>query len=229
MENNKEAIEAEAQLVHQENYFKKLSSSKSRRNYFTQEQYSDFIDDIRQAKSNIPKNLNDKERRRLYHLKDTYDIMQLGNKTRIIKRVKDSYITLVPVEDTFAILDRIHKSLGHKGRDLMLNSSEMSEYANVSVEMIRAYLDNCKYCAENKMRRMTTGCVVKPILSSKFNERAQMDLIDMQSVQDGDFRWIMVYQDHLTKYVVLRALKAKEASGVANELIHIFCLLGNLA
>ena len=161
-------------------------------------------------------------------MKEAYDLIQIGNKTRIIKkRNQDSYVTLVPVEDTFAILDRVHKSIGHKGRDLMLKTSEMKEYSNVTVEMIKAYLDCCKYCAEEKKRRMTTGCVVKPILSSKFNERAQMDLIDFQSLPDGEFKWIMVYQDHLTKFVVLRPLKAKEAVGVANELISIFCLLGN--
>ena len=74
---------------------------------------------------------------------------------------------------------------------------------------------------------MTTGCVVKPIISSKFNERAQMVLIDFQSLLDGEFKWIMVYQNHLTKFVVLRPLKAKVAVGVANELISIFCFLGN--
>ena len=125
-------------------------------------------------------------------MKEAYDLIQIGNKTRIIKkRNQDSYVTLVPVEDTFAILDRVHKSIGHKGRDLMLKTSEMKEYSNVTVEMIKAYLDCCKYCAEEKKRRM--------------------DLIDFQSLPDGEFKWIMVYQDHLTKFVVLRPLKAKEA------------------
>ena len=30
--------------------------------------------------------------------------------------------------------------------------------------------------------------------------RAQVDRIDMQSEPDGDIKWILVYQDHLTKF-----------------------------
>jgi len=53
-------------------------------------------------------------------------------------------------------------------------------------------------------RKKTTGVVTKPILSNTFNSRAQMDLIDMQSLSDGEWKWIMVYQDHFTKFVSLR-------------------------
>jgi hypothetical protein len=42
------------------------------------------------------------------------------------------------------------------------------------------------------------GLVVKPLLSKDFNCRGQVDLVDMQSMPDGDFKFIMHYQDHLT-------------------------------
>jgi hypothetical protein len=42
------------------------------------------------------------------------------------------------------------------------------------------------------------GLVVKPIVSKEFNSRGQMDLIDMQSLSYNDYRYIMVYQDHMT-------------------------------
>ncbi len=57
-------------------------------------------------------------------------------------------------------------------------------------------------------------------------ENIQVDLIDMQSQADGEFRWIMTYQDHLTKFVILRPLKTKTAVAVAEELIDIFCMMG---
>lgn len=68
--------------------------------------------------------------------------------------------------------------------------------------------------------------MVKPITSKDFNSRGQVDLIDMQSMPDGEFKWILVYQDHLTKFCVLRPLPNKTAAGVAKELHAIFCLLG---
>ena len=47
------------------------------------------------------------------------------------------------------------------------------------------------------------GVVVKPIVTSDVNMRAQVDCIDIQSDPDGEYRYTMVYQDHLTKPHVL--------------------------
>jgi len=58
------------------------------------------------------------------------------------------------------------------------------------------------------------------------NSRCQVDLIDIQSQADGEFRFIMIYQDHLTKFIQLRALKSKTAEEVANNILDIFCIFG---
>ena len=73
--NNDVEIEKERQL-HEQKYFEKLKDDKARRNHFTMEQYNSFIDEIRLAKTVISKNLTDKERRRMYHLKDTYNLLR---------------------------------------------------------------------------------------------------------------------------------------------------------
>ena len=36
----------------------------------------------------------------------------------------------------------------------------------------------------------------------------------------------MVYQDHLTKFVMLRPLRRKSAQEVVDNLLDVFCLLG---
>ncbi|XP_060873949.1 KRAB-A domain-containing protein 2-like [Metopolophium dirhodum] len=50
----------------------------------------------------------------------------------------------------------------------------------------------------------------------------------MQAQPDGDYKFIMVYQDHLTKffYVILRPLTYKRAEKVAYVLIYIFTTFG---
>ena len=48
----------------------------------------------------------------------------------------------------------------------------------------------------------------------------------IQSMVHGGFKWIMVYQDHLTKYCILRSLTSKRASEVAYQLMDIFLLFG---
>ena len=58
------------------------------------------------------------------------------------------------------------------------------------------------------------------------NYRCQLDLIDKQSEPDGYYRFIMNYQDHLTKFTILRPLKTKTAEEVAYQIMDIFCMFG---
>ena len=59
---------------------------------------------------------------------------------------------------------------------------------------------------------------------SEMNSRAQVDLIDMQSQPDGNLKWILVYQDHLTKFVQLRPVTSKRAPEIAYQLLDIFSI-----
>ena len=81
-------------------------------------------------------------------------------------------------------------------------------------------------CMKIKTRKKTTGLSCKPILSKTFNSRGQMDLIDFQTCPDGEFKWLLVYQDHFTKFVQLRPLKNKTAVEVAKALLDIFSIFG---
>ncbi|XP_041346796.1 KRAB-A domain-containing protein 2-like [Gigantopelta aegis] len=72
----------------------------------------------------------------------------------------------------------------------------------------------------------TTGVVVKPIVSNKFYSHGQVDLVNMQSSPQDQLKWIMVYQCHLTKFVILRPLSCKRAAEVAFQLMDIFLLFG---
>jgi hypothetical protein len=51
-----------------------------------------------------------------------------------------------------------------------------------------------------KKKYISKGVVVNLILSKEFNSRGQVDLMDFQSNPDGKYKFIMVYQDYLTKF-----------------------------
>lgn len=57
-------------------------------------------------------------------------------------------------------------------------------------------------------------------------DRGQVDLVDFQSLLDGDFKFILHYKEHLTKYSFFRPLKYKKASEIAMELLNIFLTFG---
>ena len=62
---------------------------------------------------------------------------------------------------------------------------------------------------------------MKPIVCDDFNTRAHEDPICFESERDGNFKYILNYQDRLTKFVSLRALKTKRAEEVAYNLIEL--------
>ena len=83
----------------------------------------------------------------------------------------------------------------------------------------------CVLCLKkSKVRKK--AFVIKPMIFSEVYSRAQVDLIDIQNQPDGDLNWILVPQDHLTKFVQLRPVKSKLASEIGYQLLDIFSIFG---
>ena len=95
----------------------------------------------------------------------------------------------------------------------------------ITAESIMPYLSLCVSCLK-KLKVPIKGLIVKPMIFSEMNSRAQVDLIDMQSQPDRDLKWILVYQDHLTKFVQLRPVTSKRAPEIAYQLLDIFSISG---
>ena len=114
--------------------------------------------------------------------------------------------------------------IGHGGRNRMIKETQTT-YKNITAESIMLYLSLCVPCLK-KSKVPKKGLVIKPMIFSEMNSRAQADLIDMQSQPDVDLKWILVYQEHLTKFVELRPVTSKRAPEIAYQLIDIFSIFG---
>jgi hypothetical protein len=62
---------------------------------------------------------------------------------------------------------------------------------------------------------LTKPDYVKPIISSTFNSRGQVDLINMTAYPDGKMKWILHYQDQHDKMSYLCAMPSREAKSIA--------------
>ena len=70
------------------------------------------------------------------------------------------------------------------------------------------------------------GSLLDRLLSNQFPLR-HIYLAGRLTFQDNEpYNWLLVYQDHFTKFVRLRALVNKSAEKVANALMDFFCDLG---
>ena len=84
---------------------------------------------------------------------------------------------------------------------------------------------HCPVCVKGKTRKKAKAGH-QPLLTRGMNVRAQIDLIDYQSMPDGLFNYVLVYQDHGIKFCQLRPLRNRTHNAVAVELINIFCIFG---
>ena len=110
-------------------------------------------------------------------------------------------------------------AIDHGRRNRMIKKIQ-TEYKNITAESIMLYLSLCvPWLKKSKFPK-------KGLMKVWINSRAQVELIDMQSQPDGDLKWILVYQDHLTKCVQLRPVTSKRAPEIAYQLLYIFSIFG---
>lgn len=87
-------------------------------------------------------------------------------------------------EDLFDKIKEFHIRTGHGGNVKLRNALHDTYY--VPRPPIEIFLTVCETC--NCKKPMNRKLVIKPITTADFNERAQIDLADFQSVPDGKFK-----------------------------------------
>ena len=141
---------------------------------------------------------------------------------------------LVPLEEIFDTVHSAHISCGHGGeKRTNYELKNQRNIANITMEQIKLFISLCEICnkkrniLKKKSKNNNSSSSSNIIISSNFGERGQVDLIDlsMYSTSEG-YKYILNYQDHLTKFVILRPLKSKNATEVNEVLLDIFTTLG---
>ena len=185
--------------------------------------YNDIIDRLEELESDqhLKKSFRDFRLLKRYSLKKNYfngqEIKTLCHKI--------SGKPFVRIEDIFNVLHEKHISAtGHGGMEILHKEVSVT-YANITQKQVKYFVESCSKCYLKKSKARK-GIVVKPIVSNDFNSRCQIDLIDMQSQPDGEYKFILDYQDHLTKFCFLKPLKKKTKEEVAIEVLDIFCTIG---
>ena len=128
-----------------------------------------------------------------YYILKKYELLQCGDVEKLIKKRKspeDRPVYYATIEDTYDIISKAHIATGHGGRDRMLKHLRQ-KYANITTDAVELFKSYCVVCQEKRKRPKTTGVFVKPILFREFNSSGQVDLVDMQSSPQGQFKWIM--------------------------------------
>jgi hypothetical protein len=155
-----------------------------------------------------------------------YDILNIGGEEKLtvpLSAEKTKILYYVTFDELFNVIHEAHIAVGHGGRNRMIKELNL-KYKNVTVESIVTYLRLCEPC-QKKTKNCVKGLVVNPILHNEMNSQCKVGLIDMQFNPDRDMKFILVYQNYLTKFV-LQSLHSKRADEVAYHLLDIFTTFG---
>jgi hypothetical protein len=127
------------------------------------------------------------------------------------------------LERVFLDIVTAHGQDHSKGRTLYSRLSAI--VSNIPRDVCKHFTDTCPRCIERQQRtRPTAG--LRPIITQGFNVRGQVDLIDFQSMPDGEFRFLLNYIDHGMKFLFSVPIVRKRASCIALALFQIFTLIG---
>lgn len=200
------------------------SRSKEKNSFLlSPEKYNQLIEQVIKIKTSGRKKSTD------YWLLNHYNVLETKpNLKKLVYPIKNSegdYLEYVASDKLFQIIYDTHVDIGHGGRDRMYREISKN-YKNITIADIKKFLDICILCQQKKGRPKHIPCVTNPILSETFNSRGQVDLIDFQSRPDRTYKFILVYQENLTKFVQIRALKTKQAIEVAKRIYEIFLIFG---
>lgn len=192
--------------------------------YLTDERYQQLVSDVTRAK------VASKKERRDYWLLKKFDVMVVQRKAKLILPLMEAGSAVkfyVADNELFDILHQTHVAIGHGRRDRMMKELA-SRYKNITRRDVELFIQLCESCQKNKraVKKRVPAVVKTSSTGFEFNSRCQVDFVDFQYNPDGDYKFMLVYRDHFTKFVILKALKSKTAEEVAHNLVDIFTLIG---
>ena len=117
-----------------------------------------------------------------YQLLKRYDAVQIGKTGKLIHPVAEGISSIkyyVQKVDIFDVMHDAHLVIGHGEQNRMIKETQ-TKCQNITAESIMLYVSLCVPCLK-KSKVLKKCLVIKSMIFSEMNSRAQVDLIDMQS------------------------------------------------
>ncbi|XP_057295049.1 KRAB-A domain-containing protein 2-like isoform X1 [Hydractinia symbiolongicarpus] len=120
----------------------------------------------------------------------------------------------------FHIINRVHRQeVGHQGVHKTFEKIART-YDNVTRDAVGAYIKLCTTCCLKSSQ--IKKAPLKPIITTGFLQRVQIDLIAMLSKPDADYNYIGHVVDHFSKFRILFPMKGKSANEFASNFFRSF-------
>ena len=141
---------------------------------------------------------------------------------KILYRRADKFYSFrrraIDAGEVFDLIIQEHQTNStHSGKNKTFTALNQ-QFFSIKRQEVTFLLKHCRTCAQTKSQTRTTRAPLKPIKAHSVFERIQIDLIDMSTAPDGEYKWILRIVDHFSKFSSSFALKSKHAVEVAEKL-----------
>jgi len=136
----------------------------------------------------------------------------------------DTVLRLSYLEKAYVDIKHRHGADHCKGNTLLAHIGQSIH--NIGRVCTKLFTHTCPICIQCETRLRPTPGIKKPIVTRGLGTHGQVDMIDFQSMPNGDFRFLLNYLDHDVKFLFCILLKRKRASCVAIALLEIFTIIG---
>ncbi len=136
----------------------------------------------------------------------------------------DTVKRIIYFDVAYTIIKRAHGQDHTKGWKSYARLGD--QFKNIGHKLCKMFTNMCPICI-TQMKRNRPVASIKPIITHGFGTHGQVDLIDFQSMPDGDFCFLLNYVDHGVKFLFSIPLTCKHASCIAIALLEIFTVVGS--
>ncbi|CAF1570775.1 unnamed protein product [Rotaria magnacalcarata] len=150
-----------------------------------------------------------------------FKIIKIGDQS-VVYDIKSNH-PVVRHENLYTKIKECHERVGHHGRDKTWIEVK-DQYGWVPLDTVKLFISQCDVCSNRKT--FPKPAAEKPIVSIGYFTRLQVDLIDMRSIPNGEYKWILHAKDHFTKFLWTYPLQSKEAEPVAQKFLQQFYSFG---
>jgi len=156
-----------------------------------------------------------------FWVQQTFSLTHTGKAKHLL--LKKSNKPVCVRENMYDVIGSIHENLQHAGYAKTFDELK-KRYSYIPRKLVAAFVNACSFCTSR--RTVSTPVSVTPTIANKFMSRVQLDLIDLRTRPNGEYRYIVHARDHFTRFSWAEALTDNQAINVARFLFKTFTQFG---
>ena len=196
------------------------------RNEFTKEKINEYISIVELQTPKTPKDYYILRKFSVFLHPETNEKLLINNKDRFSSSLPAYY---APNNESDTHIDIAHRRIIHGGIKKTYAALKKN-IINIKLASVKTFIEekceHCKIKRKNKKLKSRIPPITSPIISNKFGQRCQVDLIDFRKYDYANCSFVLNYQDNLTRFCILKPLTDKCADTIVNTLAEIFCMFG---